>query len=166
MGRDSKRLGPGGPLQPKLIEAVLRKQDGFCFGCNSRMNLTEVKIQHNLPKSLGGKSDVENLSAMCQNCHGYSLKSLRLPNYLLSQLENWKQDNGIENSFSTLVRHAITNEMNRQYVDYDEYLRMEMKVAELEKKLFHVENQLEAKSKTLREIIHNASSSLRRDEFR
>ena len=150
----------GVKIQETVFEEVLTRQKGICFGCASALQKDKITIQHMLAKSLGGTNETSNLLAMCQKCHGHSLKSLRLPNYLISQIEAWKQENEITSSLSTLLRHAIVNQMRSNYVDIDEYRRMNSEIQKLRKEVEKKDKEIKSCHKILENFGEQISSQL------
>ena len=60
----------------KSVSAVIRRKvifraDGFCEYCRSNSKFAEspYDVEHILPKSKGGKSELENLALACHGCN-------------------------------------------------------------------------------------------------
>ena len=110
-------------VSANVLEKILDNQNQLCFGCDCDLSGPDSIVQHRMAKTLGGTNEESNLLVVCQNCHGHSLKSLRLPNFLLSQIENWKAENQIHNSLSTILRHAMVKQMSREKLNPEQIRR-------------------------------------------
>jgi hypothetical protein len=53
---------------------VAANQDWKCGNCNSQLNHT-FEIDHKIRLEYGGGNDVQNLIALCRNCHGLKTAS-------------------------------------------------------------------------------------------
>lgn len=53
-------------MDSPLREAVFKKYKGICVFCRMRR---ATQIHHDLPKSLGGRDEEDNLSPLCDLCH-------------------------------------------------------------------------------------------------
>ena len=54
----------------RLRAAVMRRDDYLCQSCYRQGNLTPAKdVDHIRPKSKGGADSLENLQALCRDCH-------------------------------------------------------------------------------------------------
>tara|TARA_B100000424_G_scaffold139909_1_gene106321 strand:- start:4832 stop:5428 length:597 start_codon:yes stop_codon:yes gene_type:complete len=150
-------------IETVLANEVIDSQDQKCFGCNCRLSLEKTRFQHRVAKSLGGTNDKSNLLAMCQSCHGYVNKSIRLPIYLIKQIERWMATPGAnaENkpyNLSTLLRNAVTQLMINDFVNVDEHRELRLHVNNLEVKVDKINKDLATKEKLLlrfREEIDN-----------
>lgn len=40
-----------------------------CVGCGKKLRKNDVDIDHILPRSLGGKDDIDNLQCLCKTCN-------------------------------------------------------------------------------------------------
>lgn len=48
---------------------VWSEQGGHCAYCGATLTLTELTLDHVLPKSLGGTNAIDNLVGSCQPCN-------------------------------------------------------------------------------------------------
>jgi hypothetical protein len=69
----SGQKGGGGGVKRSVSETkkkyVASMQDWKCGHCKQRLNHT-FEVDHKLRLEHGGSNDVENLIALCRNCHG------------------------------------------------------------------------------------------------
>ena len=48
---------------------VLAKSKGVCVACGAYSTVTPLHVDHIIPYSLGGKTELENLQALCEKCN-------------------------------------------------------------------------------------------------
>lgn len=48
---------------------LIKKQSGKCFNCKKSMTMKEITLDHILPLSKGGSSDILNLQLACYQCN-------------------------------------------------------------------------------------------------
>lgn len=53
----------------KTKKIIASNQQWKCFHCNSILDYT-YEIDHKIPLYKGGNNDINNLQALCRNCHG------------------------------------------------------------------------------------------------
>jgi restriction endonuclease S subunit len=135
-----------------MFKELSNTQNGFCCGCNSNLKYTKAFVQHRVAKSLGGTSDFDNLVVLCQNCHGYIPKSIRLPKYLFVRFQQWKEKNNIESSFSTIVRDLLSQAMDEGPSLYEENRKQQIEIKELLKEVDRLDGQIRQSSKALKAI--------------
>ena len=68
--RDSSGKRGYGHAWVKLRERVMRRDRYLCQPCEAKGYVTLANaVDHILPKSQGGTDDMENLQAICNECH-------------------------------------------------------------------------------------------------
>lgn len=139
-------------ISAKVLEELSNTQNGFCGGCSSNLKDTRVVVQHRVAKSLGGTSDFDNLVVLCKNCHGYIPKSIRLPKHLFIRFQQWKEQNHIDSSFSTIVRDLLSQAMAEGPSIYEKSRKQQIEIRELLSKVESLDAQLIQKSKALKTI--------------
>ena len=135
---------------------VKYNQNGFCGGCKARLDSSAV-IQHRVPKSLGGTKSTENLIALCKNCKGYIPKSMRLPKHLFVRYQEWKEEQNIDASFSTIVRDILSQTIEKGHLITEENRNQKAQISELKQRVEYLELKLRQKIKKL-EKINNLSN--------
>ena len=53
----------------QVRQAVIARQWGLCDVCGNRLDLKIVEIDHIVPVARNGPDDIDNLHALCPNCH-------------------------------------------------------------------------------------------------
>lgn len=53
-------------ISEKMREEILKKYDYQCVKCHSK---SKLEIDHIIPFSIGGKTDIENLQVLCKSCN-------------------------------------------------------------------------------------------------
>lgn len=144
-------------VSTNTFKELSNTQNGFCGGCNSNLKYTNAVVQHRVAKSLGGTSVFDNLVVLCQNCHGYIPKSIRLPKHLFVRFQQWKEENNIESSFSTIVRDLLSQAMNEGPSLYEKNRKQQTEIKELLKEVDRLDAQIRQSSKALK-AIHRLSS--------
>ena len=109
------------------IEQIAERQLGVCagIGCDNpiitaekvRMGDEEVvqtfieggKLQHILPRRLGGADNISNLEIMCDDCHGMTARTISIPEHLIKQSKRWIADQEDVRSFTHLVRLSVAD---------------------------------------------------------
>lgn len=56
-------------LSPKKKAAVYEKTNGTCAYCDEKMSDENAVIDHVVPKSKGGKNNIDNLLPCCWSCN-------------------------------------------------------------------------------------------------
>jgi hypothetical protein len=66
-----KLLGAAAPVSEKLRAQVLHAAHGRCQMCGKNILDDKIKLQadHKIPSSWGGKTEAENLWAICESCN-------------------------------------------------------------------------------------------------
>lgn len=72
-----------------IRKEVLFRQHYLCYGCKQMLPST-YQIDHITPFALCGKNDINNLQALCPNCHSYKTRN---DNILIRK---WKKENSME----------------------------------------------------------------------
>jgi hypothetical protein len=139
-------------ISANLLEQLSNTQNGLCGGCSSNLKYTHAVVQHRVAKSLGGTSAFDNLVVLCKNCHGYVPKSIRLPKHLFIQFQQWKEQNHIDSSFSTIVRDLLSRAMDEGPSIYEKSRKQQIEIRELLSKVESLDAQLIQKSKALKAI--------------
>lgn len=68
--RGSRQSRGYGTAWDKLRAYVMTRDAGLCQPCDELGRVTQAKaVDHIVPKSNGGTDDVENLQAICTDCH-------------------------------------------------------------------------------------------------
>lgn len=71
--QEAPSLRPSGPTKRSVSETkkkfVASNQDWKCSHCKSQLDHT-YEIDHRLRLEYGGSNDLDNLVALCRNCHG------------------------------------------------------------------------------------------------
>jgi len=139
-------------VSSNMFEELSNAQNGFCGGCNTNLEYASAVVQHRVAKSLGGTSNFDNLVILCENCHGYIPKSIRLPKHLFVRFQQWKEKNNIESSFSTIVRDLLSQAMNEGPSPYEENRNQQMKIKELLNEVERLDAQIRKASRVLKSI--------------
>ncbi|MDX2077514.1 MAG: HNH endonuclease [bacterium] len=64
-------------ISEKLRQSVFARANGLCEYCLSAQRMIIVlEIDHILPLSRGGKTELDNLCAVCRPCNGYKRQSI------------------------------------------------------------------------------------------
>ena len=58
-------------MNKDLRKLVYRKFDGKCAYCGNYLEYKDLKIDHFIPKKLGGTEEFENLMPSCEICNHY-----------------------------------------------------------------------------------------------
>jgi len=111
------RTGTPSPSSEDL-QSIVSRQSGRCAGiahhltqgCQNEISETLGHVQHIIPRALQGDDHASNLEIMCNDCHGMSNRTIRFPNYLISEGDRWAKEHNVR-SFTHLVRMAVTDYM-------------------------------------------------------
>lgn len=81
-GRQQRMLQSGGNTNKRVVSESKKKyvassQGWKCAGCNSVLDAT-FEVDHKIPLYKGGTNQVDNLEALCRNCHGKKTLNDRL----------------------------------------------------------------------------------------
>ena len=79
------------PHYKKHFDRLYREQSGICPGCNWHRDAHVMTVDHDYPKSKGGRDNIENLRALCSGCN--SAKGTKT----LAQLIAKNKKNGVWN---------------------------------------------------------------------
>lgn len=74
---------------------------GYCEKCETHIDQNNFAAHHRQLRSQGGKDDIQNLVALCHNCHNLGTKSIHL-NPKHSYLTGWMV-HGWQNPASVLI---------------------------------------------------------------
>lgn len=93
-------------LKPWHIRAIWIASEYSCLGCNrqfSMRDLSELHLDHVIPREMGGPLNFYNIQPLCASCNSSKRSNgdwqkwdfrtdgwMRELNYALNQLENWK----------------------------------------------------------------------------
>ena len=78
---DTKKL----PSYKIYKRELYGQQEGHCAGCGTIFEIVNLEIDHIMPLSEGGQSNIDNLQLLCGNCN--LMKGNRNMEYLMSRLE-------------------------------------------------------------------------------
>jgi len=68
----ARKKGNGGSFTADEINALFEQQEGFCFYCGELLYASfdrEIHIEHKIPISRGGSSNIENIALSCSKCN-------------------------------------------------------------------------------------------------
>jgi 5-methylcytosine-specific restriction endonuclease McrA len=70
--RRARKKGNGGSFTADEINGLFEKQEGFCFYCGELLYASfnrNLHIEHKIPLSRGGTSDISNIVLSCAKCN-------------------------------------------------------------------------------------------------
>ncbi len=74
---------------PEYIKVeILKRQNNRCAMCGSLLSEDILEYDHKIPVALGGTSSIDNIQALCANCHKLKTKYDRL---LISVIHDYKK---------------------------------------------------------------------------
>lgn len=77
---ERREWAAAGTAERASVRAVIQAADGICCYCRRNVGKDNLEIEHVVPKSLGGRHDVDNLAAACGECnHGQDGKWTKNP---------------------------------------------------------------------------------------
>jgi len=54
----------------KQKREIFEKQNGICFKCKVKFEISQIEADHIIPWSKGGKTTNENCQMLCKRCNG------------------------------------------------------------------------------------------------
>jgi hypothetical protein len=75
----------------KIRRSVLERDKYTCRMCGATWHMAELHIHHKIPKSLGGKNNIENLITLCNICHIPKTHKINYKEISKIILENYKK---------------------------------------------------------------------------
>lgn len=103
-------------LSRRTISKILKRMKLGCCRCN--WNKASLDLHHIVSKKDGGADRLDNLTAICPNCHreAHELKLTDLPSLQSSIGESWREFYyEVERSANPAVRKKISEGMKRAF---------------------------------------------------
>lgn len=58
---------------------ILKKSYGICACCGKKLTTKTLRVEHVIPLSRGGKNEMENLTALCEDCNKWKDNKIYMP---------------------------------------------------------------------------------------
>lgn len=109
----SDRMRISRTVRDEVLKPVDGKHTVPCSECGVESNPDDLRLNHILPRSMGGTSITSNLQALCHSCMGSKRNvrtvSAQVPFSLIERMEQWSDKHLPDASTSALVRTALEN---------------------------------------------------------
>lgn len=81
-------------ITKKMREQLYNEMNGRCAYCGQKIDLSEMQVDHIIPRYRGGSNNLENLICSCRSCNHYK-RAANLPEFrrkIFTMIDRLKKD--------------------------------------------------------------------------
>lgn len=93
---------------------ILKSTKGICAHCGKPLKTSTMTVEHIIPIMRGGTNDMENLTALCEECNTMKDNLIYLPQSFYMAIMGTSRYNQMENMVREWYREKMTEELDIQ----------------------------------------------------